>query len=71
MHQVRIFKGIETELGALETAINDWLRESGARVINMFGNIAPQTLSPEPSQGLTKSAFAPSDVLLVVLHEVE
>ena len=71
MQQIRIFKGIESEIAALESEVNRWLAESQARVVNMFGNIAPQTLSPEPSKGLTKSAFAPSDVLLVILYETE
>lgn len=71
MQQIRIFKGIESEIAALESEVNRWLAESGARVVNMFGNIAPQTLSPEPSKGLTKSSFAPSDILLVILYETE
>lgn len=69
MQQVKIFKGLESELAALEGEINGWLAESGARVVQIFGNIAPQTLTEDHSKGLTKSAFAPSDVMIVVLYE--
>ena len=70
MQQIKIFKGIESDIVALETEVNKWLAESQAEVINMFGNIAPQTTSSElKHSGLTKSAFAPSDVLLVILYK--
>ena len=69
MHQVKIFKGIESELATLEAEVNRWLAETDARVVSMFGNMAPQTPSEEASKGLTKSAFAPSDVMLVILYE--
>lgn len=67
MHQIKIFKGIESELGQLENDVNAWLAETGCRVVQMFGNLAPQTLSSLNKQsGLTKTDFVPSDVLLVV-----
>lgn len=69
MLQVKLFKGIESEIGDLEREVNRWLAESGARVVNMFGNMAPQSESTSKSPGLTKSAFAASDILLVVLYE--
>ena len=69
MHQIKIFKGIESELGNLQAEVNAWLKESGVTVVNMFGNMAPQSPTTEASKGLTKSAFAPSDVLLVILYE--
>ncbi len=64
MQQIKIFKGIENDLSALEADINTWLVESDVEVINIFGNIAPQS-------GAIKTApahaeFPPSDVLLVV-----
>ena len=40
MQQVKIFKSIESELVALEEEINEWLSTSGAKVINITGNIA-------------------------------
>ena len=70
MQQIRFFKATETDVSALQTEMNDWLRESGARVVQIFGNIAPQTVThDDTSTGLTKSAFAPSDVLIAVLYE--
>lgn len=70
MHQIKIFKGIENDLGSLEAEVNTWLVESEAQIISMFGNIAPQTESAEDkARGLSKSEFPPSDVLVVILYE--
>ncbi len=66
MQQVKIFKGIENELVPMEDEINRWIKESGARVISITGNIAPQG-GPPPTGGL--SSFSASDVLIVVLYE--
>ena len=71
MQQVKIFKGVESEMGTLEAEVNRWLAESKARVVNMFGNIAPQSHSTSQSTGLSTSIFAPSDVFLVILYEKE
>ncbi len=69
MQQVKIFKNIESEIDELECEINRWIVESRANVINIFGNIAPQTPGVSPSGGLGGGAFAPSDVMIVVLYE--
>lgn len=74
MQRIKIFKGLESDLAGLENEVNQWLADSGARVVNLFGNIAPQTLgagAPEKAVGtyITKSPYAPSDVLLVMLYE--
>ncbi|MEX0703716.1 MAG: hypothetical protein WD069_16585 [Planctomycetales bacterium] len=69
MRQIKIFKGVETDSGSLEAEVNDWLAETGARVIHIFGNIAPQSQGAIQSSGLSNSVFAPSDILLVVLYE--
>lgn len=70
MQQIKLFKGLESDVVALEGEVNKWLTDSGVRVINMFGNIAPQSASGEVKHaGLSKRAFAPSDVLLVILYE--
>ena len=71
MQQVKMFKGIENELAAMESEINDWLAASKATVKQIFGNIAPQSASAgiQGGHGLTKSEFPPSDVLVVVLYE--
>jgi hypothetical protein len=68
MQQVKIFKSIESELGALEKEINAWIAESKARVISVTGNIAAQSAGPIPAGGGLAS-FSSSDVLLVVLYE--
>ena len=70
MQQIKFFKATEADLEPLEAEINAWMKDSGAKVVNVFGNIAPQTVVPdEHSHGLTKSAFAPSDVLIAVVYE--
>ena len=70
MRQVKLFKGIESDVAALEGEVNAWIRQSGARVVNVTGNIAPQSeKAGAPGRGLGKSTFAPSDVILIVLYE--
>lgn len=70
MQQIKLFKGIENELAALEDEINTWLVESEATVLNIFGNIAPQTPSGAAhATGLSKSEFPPSDVLIAILYD--
>jgi len=71
MQQIKLFHSIESELPALEDEINGWLRDSGARVISMTGNVAPQSSPRSGGTGatLTRSPFAASDVLVVVLYE--
>lgn len=74
MQRIKIFKGLESDLAGLESEVNKWLAESGVRVVSMFGNIAPQTLASGAAENpsdtyITKSPFAPSDVLLVILYE--
>jgi hypothetical protein len=67
---VKIFKGVENEIEALEEQVNAWIRETGATIISITGNISPQSGGTDAkSVGLTQSHFAASDVLLVVLYE--
>jgi hypothetical protein len=65
MQQVKLFKSIESELEDLQKAINEWIKESGAKIISITGNIAPQT----GHGGGPMNTFASSDVLVVVLYE--
>lgn len=67
MQQIKIFKGIESELSELENRVNGWLKQSGARVIQMTGNIAPQSGVKEPSS--LGRAYTPSDIVVIVLYE--
>lgn len=71
MQRVKLFKGVETDIDKLEEQVNAWIEESGARIISIHGNIAPQSESAgqHKTVGLSASAFASSDVLLVVLYE--
>lgn len=67
MQQIRIFKSIESEVGEMEREVNGWLQESGVKVLNIFGNIAPQTVMNDATS--TGRAFSPSDIFLVVVYE--
>ena len=70
MRQVKIFKGIEVEVGKLEKEINAWIRRSGAKVLSVTGNIAAQTTgSGSTASGLGGSPFPPSDVIVIILYE--
>lgn len=74
MHQIKLFEGSEDALSTLEKEVNAWLRESNARVVQVFGNIAPQSILPASdnralsTEGGTRR-FAPSDVLVCVVYE--
>ena len=72
MQQIHFFKSTENDLTSLQSEMNVWLRSNPVRVVQIFGNIAPQTVTQDDAgTGLTKSAFAPSDVLVAVLYEYE
>ncbi len=64
MRKVKLFKGVESELSGLETDINTWLAESGAELISVSGNIAPQTHFPT-----APDSFSVSDVLVILTYE--
>ena len=70
MQQVKLFKSVENEVGNLEKEINDWLSRSGAKVVSITGNIAPQSAKPDGGGGLGKGSFSPSDVFVIVLYEI-
>ncbi len=71
MPQMKFFKGLESDLPGLEKKINTWMMEPGIRVINVFGNIAPQTgtQAKPPGSLVTQSGYGDSDVLIAVLYE--
>jgi hypothetical protein len=68
VQQVKIFKGIESDVVGLEKEINTWIHQSRSRVVSITGNIAPQT-EMENASGLGKSRFPPSDIVIIVLYE--
>jgi hypothetical protein len=65
MQQVKIFKSIENEIPTLEEEINQWLSESGDKVISITGNIAAQSTNG----GSIGGSFSGSDVIMFVLYE--
>ncbi len=70
MQQVKIFKSVEIEIGELEAQVNAWIQETGAKIISISGNIAPQSGSRDTKAiGLGGSQFVSSDILLVILYE--
>jgi len=69
MHQVKIFKGLESNLPALETEMNEWLAQSGARVQQIFGNLATQSGQRNEANSLAAYPYVASDVMIVVLYE--
>ena len=71
MQRVKLFKGLETEVEALEQQINDWAESEGAKIIQVTGNIATQSYNPAAKSGssLQSNVAAASDVLIVVLYE--
>lgn len=69
-----MFMGLEGETNALSKEINDWIRQSGANVLQISGNIAPQSSGGSGlGGGLPGTSLAsgrvPSDVLVIVLYE--
>lgn len=70
MRQIKLFKGIETELEALEQSVNRWIAENKIDVVQVFGNISPQSIMPGADRNvIQKTVFAPADVLIVVVYE--
>ena len=65
MQQVKIFKVLETEVETLERDINQWLFESDARIVNITGNLAPQSPRAHPN-----AREMPSDVFVIITYEV-
>ena len=71
MQRVKLFKGLETEVEALEQQINAWAESEGAKILQINGTIATQSYNPTAKQGssLQGNVAAPSDVLITVLYE--
>ena len=71
MPRVKLFKGLESNLEGLETQMNAWLAQPGVRVIQIFGNMAPQTLPSDTriTSTLGQPQHVSSDVFLAILYE--
>lgn len=75
MQQIKFFTGIEGELTKLENDVNGWIAQTKpARIVSIFGNIAPQGVLPQGEQRKVSNEsgsrrFAPSDVMVCVVYE--
>ena len=70
MQKVKIFKTVESEVTELEKDINAWLEETGAQIVHISGNIAPQTPSASSKpMAIGGTHFSSSDVLVVIVYE--
>lgn len=70
MHQVKLFKGLETDLAEVEKQMNAWLAANDVKVINIFGNMSPQSCPADDKNAMiAKGTFVPSDIMLVVHYE--
>lgn len=71
MQQIKFFKGVENDLGKLESEINEWLASNQVRVLQVFGNLAPQStpMAGGAGAGLSNVSFPASDVFMCVLYE--
>jgi hypothetical protein len=68
MQQVKLFTGLEGNTQELAEEINSWIRESGVKVLQVTGNIAPQSTASHPVESLP-SGRPPSDLFIIVLYE--
>ncbi len=76
MQQVKIFTGLEGATEELCGEINNWIRETGAKILQISGNIAPQSIGSSGTAPGLQGAGAmagrlPSDILVIVLYTVE
>jgi hypothetical protein len=70
VQKVKFFKGIELEHELLEKELNEWLAaNSSIKIINMYGNIAPQSPRIEARTSGLGGVHASSDILIVVHYE--
>ena len=71
MQRIKLFKGLETEIEALEQKINAWAEGEEVKILQATGNIATQIYNPAAKAGgsLQGNVAAASDVLITVLYE--
>ncbi|NQT87447.1 hypothetical protein HQ560_11825 [bacterium] len=70
MQQIKIFKGVENDVETLADEVNAWIESANVRVLQITGNIAPQTQgSDHKTHQLGSVGYAASDVLIIVLYE--
>lgn len=66
MAKVKLFKGVEQELAALEADINHWAESTRAKILSICGNIAPQSGS---GHQIGSTSFGGSDILVIITYE--
>jgi len=74
MAKIKVFTGVENDVAEFEDRVNGWLSErgDGLRIIQMCGNIAPQTLARHAATSQTTGrSFNPSDLFVMFLYEQE
>jgi hypothetical protein len=70
MQQIKIFKSLEFDFEEMEHNINVWLAKTGAKVLSITGNIAPQgDATGRSAAGGGSAGLTQSDVILFVLYE--
>ena len=69
MHQIKLFKGLESEIVEMEAEMNEWLKSSGAKVVSVFGNMSPQSGTSSDDDPKLGKGFTPSDVFMAVVYE--
>ena len=70
MQQIKLFVGTESEVRTLEDEANAWLRDNDAEIVQMFGNIAPQTMAHVVTKvESTGRRFQPSDLFLAIVYK--
>ena len=69
MQQIKIFKGLESNLPALEQEVNEWLAANSVRLVQIIGNLAAQSGNRNEGNSLAAYPYVASDVLLVVVYE--
>ena len=70
MHQIKIFKGIESETALLEKQVNAWLAGEAVRVVSISGNIAAQSQpADDPGGTIRANPWPPSDLVVIVHYE--
>ena len=69
MQLVKLFTGLEGETHQLAEEINGWIKETGVKVLQVSGNIAPQSTGGGPTIEGLPSGRPPSDLFVIVLYE--
>lgn len=67
VQQIKIFKGIDSELPEFEKQINRFIRKNDIKVLQITGNLSPSS----GESGGPLHAFTASEVMVVILYEIE